>query len=61
MDNNEDVRRAVHEKRCCFGTVDSWLLYVLDTQKDSLGRAEQCFLSICIEFAVGRQESCPRD
>lgn len=28
MDNNEDVRRAIREKRCLFGTVDSWLLYV---------------------------------
>lgn len=29
MDNNEDVRRAIREKRCLFGTVDSWLLYVI--------------------------------
>jgi glycerol kinase len=29
MDNNEDVRNAIEEKRCLFGTVDSWLLYVM--------------------------------
>ena len=61
MDNDEDVRRAVHEKRCCFGTVDSWLLYVRDKLDDDLGRAERGFLSICLEFAVDRQGSCPRD
>ncbi|CAF0850769.1 unnamed protein product [Rotaria sp. Silwood1] len=27
MDNNENVRNAIKEKRCVFGTVDSWLLY----------------------------------
>ncbi len=29
IDNNEDVRNAIKEKRCLFGTVDSWLLYVM--------------------------------
>ncbi|CAF4288039.1 unnamed protein product [Rotaria sp. Silwood2] len=27
IDNNEDVRNAIKQKRCLFGTVDSWLLY----------------------------------
>lgn len=34
MDNNEDVRRAIREKRCLFGTVDSWLLYVISQFND---------------------------
>ncbi|CAF0763510.1 unnamed protein product [Adineta steineri] len=29
MDNCDEVRTAIEEKRCCFGTVDSWLLYNL--------------------------------
>ena len=29
MDNSDDVRQAIEEKRCLFGTVDSWLLYVI--------------------------------
>ena len=33
MDNNEDVQRAIEEKRCLFGTVDSWLLYVMKRKK----------------------------
>lgn len=28
MDNVEAVRKAVDEKRCLFGTVDSWLVWV---------------------------------
>ncbi|CAM4903144.1 unnamed protein product [Rotaria socialis] len=29
IDNNHQVREAIKEKRCLFGTVDSWLLYNL--------------------------------
>ncbi|CAF2470921.1 unnamed protein product [Rotaria sp. Silwood2] len=29
IDNNHNVRKAIKEKRCLFGTVDSWLLYNL--------------------------------
>lgn len=29
IDNSHTVRKAIKEKRCCFGTVDSWLLYNL--------------------------------
>jgi glycerol kinase len=29
IDNNEDVQKAIEERRCFFGTVDSWLLYVI--------------------------------
>lgn len=28
IDNVEEVRRAIEEKRCFFGTVDSWLIWV---------------------------------
>lgn len=28
MDNVEKVRNAIAEKRLCFGTVDSWLIWV---------------------------------
>jgi glycerol kinase len=31
MDNCDDVKKAIEEKRCLFGTVDSWLLYVIKT------------------------------
>ncbi|CAF1146839.1 unnamed protein product [Rotaria sp. Silwood1] len=29
IDNNHHIRKAIKEKRCLFGTVDSWLLYNL--------------------------------
>jgi glycerol kinase len=35
MDNSEDVRNAIKEKRCLFGTVDSWLLYVMKNSMDN--------------------------
>jgi len=28
MENVPRVRQAMDEKRCCFGTVDSWLIWV---------------------------------
>lgn len=28
MDNVPEVKRAVERKRCCFGTMDTWLLWV---------------------------------
>lgn len=28
LDNNSEVQRAVKDKRCLFGTVDSWLTWV---------------------------------
>lgn len=33
MENVPDVRTAVSEGTCCFGTVDSWIVYNL-TDKD---------------------------
>lgn len=32
LDNNENVKTAVQENRACFGTVDSWLIYVSPSQ-----------------------------
>lgn len=29
MENSPDVQKAVKECRCCFGTIDSWLIYKL--------------------------------
>lgn len=29
MDNVEEVRLAIKEDRCLFGTVDSWLIWVI--------------------------------
>lgn len=28
IDNNPEVRKAIEEKRCLFGTIDSWLIWV---------------------------------
>lgn len=35
LDNNENVKSAIAEKRCLFGTVDSWLLWNLTGGADS--------------------------
>ncbi|KDR21321.1 glycerol kinase 3-like isoform X2 [Zootermopsis nevadensis] len=34
MDNVPEVKRAVERKRCCFGTMDTWLLWNLTGGKD---------------------------
>jgi glycerol kinase len=31
IDNNDHVRRAISERRCLFGTVDSWIIWVWDS------------------------------
>ena len=36
MDNSEAVQRAMEDRRCLFGTVDSWLLYVMKCPIDSI-------------------------
>ncbi|CAF1105637.1 unnamed protein product [Rotaria sordida] len=36
MDNNENIRNAIKEKRCLFGTVDSWLLYNLLSDNNNI-------------------------
>jgi glycerol kinase len=28
MDNVSEVKQAFEDKRCCFGTIDTWLLWV---------------------------------
>ena len=32
IDNKEEVRKSIEAKRCMFGTVDSWLLYVISRE-----------------------------
>ncbi|XP_071806596.1 glycerol kinase-like isoform X1 [Asterias amurensis] len=34
LDNSADVRKAVDENRCCFGTIDSWLMWNFTGGKD---------------------------
>ncbi|XP_038066271.1 glycerol kinase-like isoform X2 [Patiria miniata] len=34
LDNSADVRAAVEENRCCFGTIDSWLMWNFTGGKD---------------------------
>lgn len=47
MDNSEEVQRAIEERRCLFGTVDSWLLYVI--LSDS---AQSVLAAMLVRFVV---------
>lgn len=62
MDNVDEVRDAVVSHRAMFGTVDSWLIWVLQERKKEKPLLVQRFLSslLCVESHshAGRCPQC---
>ena len=57
MENVEEVRKAIAEKRCMFGTVDTWLVWVSNAPPTPRTSRQEGQVSIHHNPVMGMGES----